>query len=90
VSPRLGIRFALTDDELLVYYPNGEQFKTTVELAQELEQTQQELIQKEQVLEQTYQQLAQKEQELLLERQRAERLAAYLRSQGINPDEIGS
>jgi Uma2 family endonuclease len=89
VSPRLGIRFELTNDELLVYYPNGEQFKTTVELAQELEQTQQELIQKEQVLEQTYQQLAQKEQELLLERQRAERLAAYLRSQGINPDEIG-
>jgi hypothetical protein len=69
VSPRLGIRFELTNDELLVYYPNGERFKTTVELAQELEQT---------------------HQELLLERQRAERLAAYLRSQGINPDEIGS
>ena len=64
VSPRLGIRFELNPDELLVYYPNGEQFKTTVELAQELEQTQQELIQKEQVLEQTQQELIQKEQVL--------------------------
>jgi Uma2 family endonuclease len=35
VSPRLGIRFELTNDELLVYYPNGERFKSTVELAQE-------------------------------------------------------
>ncbi|WAS05093.1 Uma2 family endonuclease [Gloeomargaritales cyanobacterium VI4D9] len=96
VSPRLGIRFELNPDELLVYYPNGKQFKTTVELAQELEQTQQELIQKEQVLEQTQEQLNQERrranQEMERaeqERQRAERLAAYLRSQGVNPDEIG-
>jgi Uma2 family endonuclease len=82
VSPRLGIRFELTDDELLVYYPNGERFKTTVELAQELEQTHQELLLER---ERANQETARAEQE----RQRAERLAAYLRSQGINPDEIG-
>jgi Uma2 family endonuclease len=65
VSPRLGIRFELNSDELVVYYPNGERFKTTVELAQQLEQTQEQLNQ---------------------EHQRAERLAAYLRSQGIDPE----
>ncbi len=61
VSPRLGIKFELNADELAVYYPNGERFKTTVEWVDELQR----------------------------EHLRAERLAAYLRSQGINPDEIG-
>jgi Uma2 family endonuclease len=34
VSPRLGIRFALTTETLLVYHPDGQRFLTTVELAQ--------------------------------------------------------
>ncbi|WP_247215387.1 Uma2 family endonuclease [Synechococcus sp. C9] len=83
VSEVLGLRLQPGMGRLDLYrLDNGEKLLTPDELAQEL-------IQKEQVLEQTHQQLAQKEQELLLERQRAERLAAYLRSQGINPDEIG-
>jgi hypothetical protein len=32
VSPRLGIRFVVTVDTLAVYYPDGRQFLTTVEL----------------------------------------------------------
>ncbi|MCS6782325.1 MAG: Uma2 family endonuclease [Gloeomargarita sp. SKYBB_i_bin120] len=60
VSPRLGIRFACQPDELVIYTPTGERFKTMVEWVQQVEQ----------------------------ERQRAERLAAYLRSQGIDPEKI--
>ncbi|MGI0480717.1 Uma2 family endonuclease [Geminocystis sp. CENA526] len=30
-SPRLGIRFVLTEDTLKVYYPNGQPFLTTIE-----------------------------------------------------------
>ncbi len=33
-SPRLGIRFELGDDELRLYHPNGDRFKTFVELSQ--------------------------------------------------------
>ncbi|MGD1854056.1 MAG: Uma2 family endonuclease [Leptolyngbyaceae cyanobacterium] len=32
VSPRLGIRFQLTDETLMIYAPNGEPFLTSVEL----------------------------------------------------------
>ena len=97
VSEVLGLRLEPGMGRLDLYrLDNREKLLTPDELAQEL-------IQKEQMLEQTHQQLEQKEQELLLERRRAnqemeraeqerrraERLAAYLRSQGINPDEIG-
>ncbi|MCS6782324.1 MAG: Uma2 family endonuclease [Gloeomargarita sp. SKYBB_i_bin120] len=75
VSPRLGIKFELNPDGLVIYTPSGERFKTTVELAQELQRTEQQLLQTQTELER--------------ERQRAERLAAYLRRQGINPEEIG-
>ncbi|MGF1521527.1 MAG: Uma2 family endonuclease [Leptolyngbyaceae cyanobacterium] len=37
VSPRLGIRFQLTEDGLAIYYPNGDRFLTYVELGQQLE-----------------------------------------------------
>jgi Uma2 family endonuclease len=37
VSPRLGIRFELTDIKLVIYRPDGEAFLTPVELRQQLE-----------------------------------------------------
>ena len=37
VSPRMGIRFQLTEDGLAIYYPNGDRFLTYVELGQQLE-----------------------------------------------------
>lgn len=39
-SPRLGIRFAITET-LVVYYPNGQRFLTTIELKQQAEQEKQ-------------------------------------------------
>ena len=40
VSPRLGIPFELSDDELQIYRPDGRRFLTDSELAQEQEQEQ--------------------------------------------------
>jgi Uma2 family endonuclease len=40
-SPRLGIRFDLSDGELVIYRPDGERFATYFELAQQKEQAQQ-------------------------------------------------
>ncbi len=40
-SPRLGIRFVLAADTLVIYYPDGQRFLTTVELAQRAEQEKQ-------------------------------------------------
>jgi Uma2 family endonuclease len=37
-SPRLGIRFVLTAETLEIYTPQGEQFRTTIELAEQLSQ----------------------------------------------------
>ncbi len=97
VSEVLNLKLEPGEGRLDLYrLDNGEKLLPPDELAQELEQTEQELAQTEreltqihQQLEQTEQELTQTERELLIERQRAERLAAYLRSQGINPDEIG-
>ncbi len=36
VSPRLGIRFKLTDETLEIYRPDGERFLTYVELGEQL------------------------------------------------------
>ena len=72
VSPRLGIRFVLTQDNLEVYYPDGLQFLTTVELTQQMVQEKQRAEQERQRAEQ--------------EKQRAERLAAQLRALGVEPE----
>ncbi len=97
VSQVLNLKLEPGEGRLDLYrLDNGEKLLPPDELAQQLEQTGQQLVQTHQQLAKTHaqlaqteQQLKQTEQELLLERQRAEGLAAYLRSQGINPDEIG-
>ncbi len=85
VSPRLGIRFELIDREFKLYHPNGERFKTFVELA-EAEQNARllatlERAQAEQERVRAEQERARAEQE----RARADRLAAQLRELGIEP-----
>jgi Uma2 family endonuclease len=67
VSPRLGLRFDCSTDELQLFRPDGKKCLTYVEIARQAEQAQNQAEQ---------------------ERQRADRLAAYLRSQGIDPDTI--
>ena len=74
VSPRLGIRFELSDADLTIYRPDGDLFLTSVELAQERDRAKKQVVEEQQRAEE--------------ERQRAERLAARLRELGVDPDEI--
>ncbi len=71
VSPRLGIRFDLSGEELQLFYPNGSRFKSFEEIQQQLEQTEQRAEQAEQRAEQA--------------EQRAEQLAQRLRELGLEP-----
>ncbi|RZM76583.1 Uma2 family endonuclease [Leptolyngbya iicbica] len=74
VSPRLGIRFEVTDETLGLHMPNGDRFLTTVELAEARDQA--------------LQQAAAERQRADAEQQRADRLAARLRAMGIDPDQV--
>jgi hypothetical protein len=74
ISPRLGIRFELSECELVIYRPDGERFATYVELAQRAEQAEARAEQTEALLEQ--------------ERQKAQALEAKLRELGINPEQL--
>jgi hypothetical protein len=81
ISPRLGIRFVMTEETLTMYYPDGSPFLTTVELAQRVEQA-------TQWAEQATQRAEQAAQRAEREAQRAERLADRLRELGIDPDAV--
>lgn len=76
VSPRLGVRFDMTPDNLEIYTPSGEKFFTFVELAQLKEQ-------EKQRAEQEKQRADEAERQLELERQRYQALEALLRERGI-------
>ena len=51
VSPRLGVRFELTEEELQIYRPDGDRFLTFLELDQQREQERQRAEQAEAQLE---------------------------------------
>jgi Uma2 family endonuclease len=73
VSPRLGVRFDLSGEELQIFRPDGERFATYLELAAQRDRERQE------------RERAQREADEA--RQRAERLAAQLRALGVEPQE---
>jgi Uma2 family endonuclease len=81
VSPRLGVRFELTKDELQIYRPDGRRFTTYVELARRTEQAEATLKQTEATLKQTEALLEQ-------ERQRSQDLEAQLRALGVDPEQL--
>ncbi|HSM82263.1 MAG TPA: Uma2 family endonuclease [Nodosilinea sp.] len=72
VSPRLQIRFQMTDSGLEIYRPDGQRFLTYTELGQLLERERERADQEQERAEQ--------------ERDRADRLAAQLRAAGLEPD----
>jgi Uma2 family endonuclease len=100
-SPRLGIRFDRSGDELVIYLPDGQPFLTFVELKQQQEEAQRRAEeerrareQAERVAEQVRgekeeaQHRAEQEQHAREEAQRrAERLAERLRALGLDPEE---
>ncbi|MCS6814076.1 MAG: Uma2 family endonuclease [Cyanobacteria bacterium] len=102
-SPRLGIQFEWQPgQELILRYPDGRPFLSSVELAQQVEQERiqrelaqqqaelaQQQVEQERIQRELAQQRAEQErQRAEQERQRAEQLVAYLRSIGINPDDL--
>ncbi len=80
VSPRLGIRFELTEQTLEIYRPDGQRFLTYVELEQQRQQEQQRANQERQRAEQAEALLEQ-------ERQRNQALLAQLQALGIAPEQ---
>jgi Uma2 family endonuclease len=88
VSPRLGVRFVLTDETLAVYYPDGRRFLTTVELSMERDRARLQVEQERQRAEQERQRTEQERQRAEQERLAKEKLAVKLRSLGIDPDAV--
>ena len=82
VSPLLGIKFVLNRETgLEIYYPDGQKFLTSVELAQKAQEAQQQAQEAQQQAQEAQQQAQDAEN-------RAERLAQRLRELGINPDDL--
>ncbi len=71
-SPRLGVRFDLSEEELQIIRPDGRPLITFVEMATEAEQA--------------YQRAADMEQRAEQAQRQAERLIAQLRAAGVEPD----
>ncbi len=78
VSPRLGIRFDLSGDELEIYRPDGTKFFSYIEICQLLEQEQQRAEAERQRAEAERQRAESERQRAESERQRAEELADLL------------
>ncbi len=81
VSPRLEVRFELSELELQIYRPDGERFLTYLELDQQRQQERQRAERVEQRAEQERQRAEQAEAQL-------QALQALLQEKGINPDEL--
>jgi Uma2 family endonuclease len=81
VSPRLGIRFNLQDDTLIIYRPDDQPFLSFVELDQLRQQATERTELSEQRAELS-------EQRAELSEQKAEKLAAKLRELGIDPNNL--
>jgi len=84
-SPRLGVRFALTNGELELYGPDGRRFATFVELSQQRATEQQRADAEQQRADAEQQRADAEQQRAAAEQQRAERLADQLRALGVEP-----
>jgi Uma2 family endonuclease len=90
VSPRLGVRFVLSADGLVLYQPDGDPFLGFVELAELAEQAE-ELAERARVrAEQAEERAEQAEERAEQAEERAARLAARLRELGVDPDANGT
>jgi Uma2 family endonuclease len=85
-SPRLGIRFVLTPDELLLYRPDGQRFLSFEELDWEYQQERVARERAEQRAQQAEQQVAQERVARTQAEHQLEELLARLRSRGIDLD----
>lgn len=87
VSPRLGIKFELASDTLVLYRPDGQPFADYVQVNQQLERVQQELLAERQAKETVQEQLEQERQAKEIAIERAKRLEQLLQEAGIDLNE---
>jgi Uma2 family endonuclease len=94
VSPRLGIRFDLSRDELRILGPKGRPFASYLELAEQCDRAMQEIERERQEKDSARTRAAEADQKAeesarkaTAAAQRAERLAAQLRALGIEPEQ---
>lgn len=88
ISPRLGIHFDLSGEELQIYGPDGGKFLTFVELDRLRQQERQEKELAQQQAETERQRAEQAETELQQEQQRRQAMEARLREMGIDPNQL--
>ncbi|WP_207691682.1 Uma2 family endonuclease [Desulfonema limicola] len=87
-SPRLGIRFELTDEELFIYRPDGQKFLSFVETEEKAVKAQKQ-AEKERIQREQAQKQAEKAEALAnQEKKRAEMLAEKLIKLGISLDDL--
>lgn len=84
-SPRLGVRFALQPETLEIFYPSGQPFMSSIELAKRVDQALSRAEKERARAEQADARAKQERDRAELEAARAERLAAQLRALGIEP-----
>ncbi|AFZ05672.1 protein of unknown function DUF820 [Oscillatoria nigro-viridis PCC 7112] len=88
ISPRLGVRFGLSETGLEMFGPSGEPFVSFVELAQLIQQAETRAQQAELRVQQAEEQVQQAESLLEQERSRSQALELRLREMGIDPNEL--
>jgi Uma2 family endonuclease len=88
VSPLLGIRFELTENDLEIYRPDGRKFLSSVELDRLREQEHQRAEQEHQRAEQEHQRAEEAIAQLEQERQRYQALLEQMKLSGIDPGSI--
>jgi len=87
VSPRLGIRFELASDTLVLYRPDGQPFADYLQVQQQLETVTEQLQQKRQAKQTVTEQLQQERQAKQIAEARAQQLEQLLREAGIDPEQ---
>ncbi|MBX9257436.1 Uma2 family endonuclease [Desmonostoc muscorum CCALA 125] len=81
VSPRLGVRFELSEEELQIYRPDGDRFLTHLELDQQRQQERERAELAQAAAEQ-------QRQRAELAQAQLEALHALLKERGINPEQL--
>lgn len=71
-SPRLGIRFEVNDEGVILYHPDGSRFRTYLEVTEQLEQSQRLAEESQRYAEQALQQVEQAQQQAEQAQQQAE------------------
>ena len=88
VSPLMKVRFIVTHDTVELYYPDGRQFETFMEIGEVREAERQRAEAEHQRAEAERQRAEAERQRADVERERAAKLAARLRELGVNPDDL--